>query len=896
MPEIGQTISHYQIIKKLGEGGMGEVFLAKDMRLDRSVAIKVLPAHLSADPERRARFAREAKTIAGLNHANICTLHDVGETDGATFLVLEHLTGETLAQRLEKGPLPLEQVFTIGMEIADALSTAHRQGVIHRDLKPGNVMLTKSGAKLLDFGLAKLKPAGPVGLEATSAPTQDASVTVEGVLLGTLPYMAPEQIEGRDADARTDLWALGCVLFEMVAGRRAFAAKSQASLIGAIMMAEPPSLPVVQPLAPAALDHMVRACLAKDPDERWQSAADVKRELRWIAEQRLLAQTSADGQSGMAATVAAVARKRSLKRVLGLVAAVAVLVTAGVAVTWLATNRPAPVAEPVHFTIQLPDNVTLDRGGSASSNPGVISPDGRQIAFVANDQLCVRSLGLLEVRGLAGTDGAFLPFWAPDSRRIGYFAKSKLWQVDASGGTPMSLGDALQGRGGTWNHDGVIVAARDISGPLVKFTESGSAPTALTTLDKSRGERSHRWPQFLPDGKHFLYLAFGTPNAIFVGSLDPDEPRKLLIDNAGAAAFYAEGYLLFSQGNNLAARPFDVERLSLRGTPLRLLENVATDSNIGGSSGRGITGFSVSVNGSLTYRSVNETSVLALVDRASGAMTPIIEPGFYLDPAVSPDGKRVAFARRDSSTGANDVWILELAGSRKPWRFTYEGGTSRAPLWSRDGTAIIFASSQDRKIRVYRKSAIGLSSRALLFESDARTWGAYSWAPDGTLLGLQSEDLAEDIFALPNSPDSRPVVLMRTPAGEGDPSVSPDGKWLLYASTKLGQWELFIQSYPSLSGETPITSDGGVDPIWSRSGKEIFYVNPNSGALMSIPVDMGTPPRVGIPKVIHPGFLLYSSVHSFAVLPEEQRFLINVRDERASPITVVLNWPSLLQR
>ncbi|MGH9317449.1 MAG: protein kinase domain-containing protein, partial [Thermoanaerobaculia bacterium] len=558
----GSRLGPYEVLSPLGAGGMGEVWKARDTRLGRAVAIKVLPSHMSASPEVRQRFEREAKTISQLSHPHICALHDIGREGETDYLVMEYLEGETLTDRLVKGPLPLEQTLRFGVEIADALDKAHRQGIVHRDLKPGNVMLTKSGVKLLDFGLAKaMAPAAPAG-SLTALPTQQG-LTQEGTILGTFQYMSPEQLEGKEADARSDIFAFGAVLYEMATGRKAFSGSSQASLISAIMTSDPAPISSVQPMSPPALDRVVKTCLAKDPDERWQNAHDLMGELKWIA--------GLGSQAGVPGPP--VARRRSRERLAWGMMTVTLFVALAAAVAAVVRNahRAAMLERPMRSSIVLPEKSAL--------RAAALSPDGTRVVFVARDSsgknlLWIRPLDSLAVRPFPGTENPSFPFWSPDSLFVGFFADGKLKKIGASGGAPQTLCDAPINRGGTWNREGVILFTPVPDGPLYRVSASGGLPTPVTRFDPSRGETSHRWPFFLPDGRHFLYhvASFGSGGqvekmGIYVGSLDSKEEKFLLRANS-SVAYAPPGYLLFLRDRNLLAQPFDAQRIRITGDPL----------------------------------------------------------------------------------------------------------------------------------------------------------------------------------------------------------------------------------------------------------------------------------------------------------------------------------------
>src|SRR5262245_16567428 len=622
----GTRLGPYENLAPLGAGGMGEVYRSRDTRLDRIVAIKVLPEALAADPQGRERFEREARTISQLTHPHICTLHDVGNVDGIEFLVMEYLEGETLAARLERGgALKVEEAVAIALDVASALDAAHRLGIVHRDLKPGNVMLTKSGAKLLDFGLAKSFGAaiqGRAGIGLTGVPTTPANLTAQGAIVGTFFYMAPEQLEGEDADARTDIFAFGCVLYEMVTGRKAFTGKSHASLISAIMSTTPAPIASVQPLAPPGLDRIVQTCLAKDPDDRWQSARDLLRELKWVAEGTPI--------SSSPASAAAVATPRRFARLWSIAAVLFGATTVALTLYLIYVLRSIPPPSAVRFTVSPPEKIELDVPGRIAglgSNGGSVSPDGRRLALTMRDAsgkvtLWIRSLDSLLAQQLPATDGAEMPFWAPDSRNLGFFAEGKLKRIDVTGGPPQTLCDAPSGRGGTWNRDGVIVFAPNITTPLYRVAASGGEPVALTKIQT--GQQGHRFPWFLPDGRHFLFrLSRPIPSSrsILVGSLDSNETIGLTTADSSTA--YAGGYLLFSRQGTLIAQAFDSDKLRLTGETFPVADRVAT-SSLGGAAA-----FSVSENGVLTYRqgdAIADEQVLTWVDRTGKTVGTVGSP------------------------------------------------------------------------------------------------------------------------------------------------------------------------------------------------------------------------------------------------------------------------------
>src|SRR5262245_51665427 len=646
---VGSRLGPYEILSPIGAGGMGEVYKARDTRLERTVAVKVLPAQLSVSSDARQRFEREAKTISQLSHPHICALYDVGREGETEYLVMELLEGETLTERLAKGALPLDPTLRFGQEIADALDKAHRQGIVHRDLKPGNVMLTKSGVKLLDFGLAKaMSPASQSPTALTSLPTamNEGNLTKEGTILGTFQYMAPEQLEGREADARSDLFALGATLYEMATGKKAFTGKTQASLIGSILRDEPPSVSSIAPMTPPAFDRVVKTCLAKDPDERWQTAHDVRLQLQWIAE--------GGSQAGLPAPLAELRRSRER------LAWAANIVTAALAIaaTWLFLQSRREPARIVQSSILPPDKTEFN----FLSGSMALSPDGRLIAFIAGNLLWVRPLDGLSARPLAGTEGPTYPFWSPDSRSLGFFAGGKLRKIDVSGGPPETICDAPAARGGTWGRDGTIVFAPSTRYPLHRVAASGGAVVPITKLDPSKGEISHRWPTFLPDGRHFLYVSFHAiggseqaNNSIFVGSLDSQRTEMLVRTNSNAI-YSPPGYLLYWRENVLLAQPFSAKSLRLTAEPFPVAEPVQYAQGFGNAI------FSVSQNGLLAYQRGRGSvpSQLTWFDRAGRQLEAAAPPGDYRNPAISHDGQKVLVDVPATQTLGDDVWVSDL--------------------------------------------------------------------------------------------------------------------------------------------------------------------------------------------------------------------------------------------
>ena len=885
----GTRLGPYEISSPLGAGGMGEVYRARDTRLERTVALKVLPAHFASSPERRQRFEREARAIASLNHPHICVLHDVGQQDGVDFLVMEYLEGETLADRLKKGALPIDQVLRYASEIAEALDRAHRHGIVHRDLKPGNVMLTKSGAKLLDFGLAKLRaPETPVSAasQLSALATGDKPLTAEGSLVGTFQYMAPEQLEGKEPDARTDIFAFGALLHEMATGQRAFRGKSQASLIAAILASDPTPISRLQPLTPPALDRVVATCLAKDPDERWQSAHDLWQELAWIRD---------GGSTAGPAAARRIGRERIAWAVAVLVAAMAGLVVA----RWrVDAARETPRV--IQSNLLPPPNVALNL---LDASP-VLSPDGRRIAFMARGEdgrhrVWVRALEDLAAHPLAGTDGANDPFWSADGRSLGFFADGKLKRIDAAGGPPQVVCDASTGRGGAWSREGVIVFAGQLGTGLLRVSASGGASVPATRLDAVSHETSHRWPFFLPDGRHFLYTvlrAGGGPekDAVFVGTLDSDERRQLVAARSNAA-YAPPGYLLFVREATLMAQPFDAARREVAGDAVPVADPICIFPIVA------LATYSVSETGLLAYQACTARGFSQAVwfDRAGRQSETGIAAGPIGSLRLSHDGRRVAF-RLDDRQARGDIWIHDLA-RRVSSRFTFDPANEFNPVWSPDDTRIVFSSYKTGSGDLYQKATTGGGAEELLYGSN-NFKAAFDWSRDGRILifGEFGSTTRQDLWAL-SLPERKATPILQTEFFEKAGALSPDGRWLAYHSDESGRPEVYVQPFPGLGSKWRISREGGVYPLWRGDGKEIFFTT-DDGKVMAVDVSSATTFAAGDPKLLFTARLKHGSARAllsrdYDVTSDGQRFLVTVApgEEVVPPITLVQNWPGALK-
>ncbi len=891
---VRSKLGPYEITGPLGTGGMGEVYRARDTRLDRSVAIKILPAHLSCDPVRKQRFEREAKTISSLNHPHICVLHDVGHQDGIDYLVMECVEGETLAKRLEKGPLPLEQVLKYGAQIADALDKAHRSGVVHRDLKPGNIMLTPTGAKLLDFGLAK--PAAPLTSAAMlTAATQDSPVTEQGTIVGTFQYMSPEQVEGKEVDGRSDIFSFGAVLYEMLTGQRAFPGKSQLSVASAILEKEPAPITSTKPMTPPALDHAIKFCLAKNPDERWQSASDLASELKWITDSG-----SQTGQTG------GLELRRMKRERMAWFAAILLLLAALFTAYY---RRPATTNLPTWSYILPPEKTTFSYFGG----PVVVSPDGQKLAFVARtaegvDLIWVRSLDAPSAQPIAGTEGAFYPFWAPGSQFLGFFAGGKLKTVSASGGPILTICDAPGPRGAIWNGDGTILFALTWGG-LQSVPASGGLPVAITRLDASRNETSHRWPYFLPDGRHFFYLAAnftGGPAesaSVYVASLDFKENKLLFHARSNVA--YTSGYLLFVQQGTLMARPFDEKRLELKGEAFPIAEHVLYNQLVW----RGV--FSASVNGVLAYMggATGNPGQLLWFDRSGKQLQAASGPGDFVYHQVSTDGQRVAVQTLDSGTANYEISVYDLSRGTN-MRLTFGPVRNQSPVWSPDSQTIAYASNQKGLNNlVFQKKSDGTGVEELLAESGDNKFPT-SWSADGRFIAYNTSQEGKsnsELWILPLFGDRKPFAFLKTNSDVAEGRFCPRGGWIAYSSDESGRSEVYVTSFPGHQGKWQISQSGGSMPRWRRDAKELFYLAPNS-QLMAADVNLsGSTFEVA---AVHPLFRLRlapgpplydlgptAGQIGYDVSPDGQRILVNSPAEsEAAPITVILNWPAKLNK
>jgi Tol biopolymer transport system component len=844
----------------------------------------VLPQHLSSNSEVRARFEREAKTVSALNHPYICVLYDVGREGSIDFLVMELIDGETLAARIAKGPLPVPDVLRIGAQIADALDRAHRAAVVHRDLKPGNIMLTRSGAKLMDFGLARATGlAGPSsGSDAaamTHSPTVAQPLTAEGSIVGTFQYMAPEQLEGREIDARTDIWSLGCVLYEMATGKRAFEGATQASLISSIMRDEPRAMNELAPLSPPSLERLVKQCLAKDPLDRWQTAGDVRRELEWI--------TSSSTQH----TAPAVTRRRNLRRGAAGWIAAAVVALLAAAYVWLGPARTMRTENRLmRFSMESPKGFAF-----AAPAEMALSPDGSTLAFVAIDSsgvshVFLRPLASQEARVLPGTDRASLPFWSPDGRDVAFFASGKLRKIAIDGSTPEVLCDAPDGRGGAWSPRGVIVFAPNSQGPIERVSANGGDATPVTKIDAARGERGHRYPQFLPDGVHFLYVAVGAGDKVttYRESVDGGAPEAVC-EAGSAARWAAPGYLLFlDTGVNSPHRRLLAQRVTGDLKPAgdrELVLDPVSASNFGYPN--------VTADGRETLVAEHWSDAhqrLEWRDITGKSLETAVEDLSFDSATLSPDGQRLAYG----GVSPPDVFLLDLK-THVVTRLTFENRRISSIVWSHDQRRIAFSRlSQARGWQVYTKATDGTGPDSLLFRGPGMFNFAADWSRDGHWIVAQCADSSgdRDLWKVDVNDGGKATVYQRTPGQEQVGSISPDGKWLAYSVTEGDQRSLYVQSFPAPGAKYQVAITNPAGAFWNDRGDELL-AGASTGEISSIQVSTDNGFRQGATRRL---CRLAPTDNFVGAAPGNEKMLIGSLKDVSNllRIEIVLNWTQLL--
>ena len=885
--QAGSKLGPYEIQSAAGAGGMGEVYRAKDTRLDRIVAIKVLPGHLNQDAALRERFEREARAISALSHPGICTLHDVGSQDGVDFLVMEFLEGETLEQRIAKGPMPAADILRIGVEVADALEKAHRQGIIHRDLKPSNIMLTKAGAKLMDFGLAKRGDSNTLASALTEMTVSQKKLTSEGSIVGTFQYMAPEQLEGAEADQRTDIFAFGEILYEMAAGQPPFKGKTKASLIASILSSEPQPLVALQPLTPPGLDRIVRICLAKDPEERFQTAHDLKLQLQWLAE-----------GGSLAGVPAPVAHRRKHRETLAWVMAGALLAVSA-ASAYLIWRLMAAPPQVLRATILPPEKSSLSALGIGAA-PATISPDGKLVVYGATGAdghlgLWLQHLDAPTPQPLAGTEGGFYPFWSPDSRFIAFFSGNALKKIDITGGPPQTLCEVNQGRGGDWSRDNVILfGVREGSG-LMRVPAAGGAPVEVTKLDRTKGEGTHRWPEFLPDGLRFLYMSGPNgndtnSNLVMLGSLDGKEKRQIL--GASSNVQYASGYLLYRRDNTLMAQPFDAKKADFTGDPVPLIEQIRFDGGVS----RAV--FSASENGVLVFQSGSAASGSRLTwfTRAGKADGYLGESMLVYNLAISPDGHRVATTLMVGGGVNTDVWIYDVARGIRT-RFSFSPDRDFLPVFSPDGKQVAYGDDTGTGFVIQVKPADGSAPEKALTQRSQHDFSPLDWSRDGLyLLCIGREKGAIDVWAIPMGGDRTPFVVLQDQFTKDNPQFSPDGHWIAYQSNESGRDEIYIAPFPGPGAKFQASTNGGRLPKWRKDGKELYYMSIDQ-KLVAVPITLGAASvQSGAPVELFP--ILVPPVRATYAVAPDGRFLVNSIGDTSDtvPISLFTNWPATLRK
>ncbi len=888
---IGQTVLHYKIIEKLGEGGMGVVYKAEDTKLDRIVALKFLPEHLNASPEDKARFTQEGKAASALNHPNVCTIHDIQELDGRMFIVMEYVEGQTLRERI--GNFTFKQAIEIGIQLADGLAAAHEKGIVHRDIKPENIMVRKDGiAVIMDFGLAKLR--GNV-----------SRLTKEGSTIGTAGYMSPEQVQGQEADHRSDIFSFGAVLYEVLTGQLPFKGIHETALAYEIVNVDAAPMSAIKPEIDPTLDAIILECLEKDPNERTQSvkqvSIDLKRFRRESSKQRVSRITAAKPvisvPAGDAASGVSSPREKS-SNIPWVVAAVAVLGLVAFAVLFL--TQPKPEVQTVRSFIQAPDYTSFAQqsGGGSGGGHIAVSPDGHKIAFVATDtlgrpRLYVRSLNSLIALPLPGTEDAYYPFWSPNSEFIGFFTEGKLKKIDASGGPPLSICDVQTARGGSWSKDGIIVFTPGTGDPLFQVPAAGGTPTQVTTLDSVRHEATHRFPWFLPDGKHFLYFArigSGTDeDRVSIGALDGTVNTQLL--NTQSNAIYASGYILFVREQTLVAQPFDIDNLNVMGNAVPIAEQLRFNVNWNHGS------FSASQNGVLTYEgglgpAINQ---LAIVDRTGKNITIMKGTQSVFEGSFSPDVSKIAFSSVDPQRRNEDIWVFDIVRSIST-RLTFDPKDDTDPIWSPDGKRIVFSSTRTGTANIFVKNSDGTGSEEEIVKS---TRGIYptSWSRDGKFISCTTYG-NRNIVVYPAAGERTPTAFLKTEFTEDEGRFSPDGKWMVYNSNESGQREIYVRPFPGPGGKWQVSTGGSeFRSFWRLDAKEIYYLS-RDGKIMAAEVNTGD----GVFSVgaVKPLFESASRgiVTLLDVSPDGQKFLVvyNPVETKSDHLTLVTHWQEELQK
>jgi eukaryotic-like serine/threonine-protein kinase len=887
---IGQTISHYKILDKLGEGGMGVVYKACDTKLDRTVALKFLPPSVSPSDDDKKRFIQEAKAAATLNHQNICTIHDIQEHDNQLFIVMEYIEGQTLRERMERrkdAPIPVKLAVDIGIQVAEGIAAAHENGIIHRDIKPENIMLKKDGrVVVMDFGLAKLRVKGV------------SRLTIAGSTLGTRGYMAPEQVQGLEVDHRADIFALGVLLFELISGESPFKGAHEMAMAYEIVNVDPPMLSSVKPGIDPALDRITLECLYKDKYERYQSASEIVKELKRFKHgsgSQVVRKPAAGVDRAVRSSITNNSG-RNQAILLGIGAAIFML---SIFITWFILIREQPEGLQKIRAYIVPEPGTQLHSTSIAGGQVAISPDGGMIVYTASNAegknvLWVRPLAEPYARQLSGTENAVYPFWSSDSRSVGFFADNKLKYITVSSGLMVDVADIITGRGGTWNANGLILFAPALNAPIHMISTSGGTPKPVTVLDTLGGESTHRWPWFLPDGNHFLYFIgerVDQPtdqDGVYIGSLDSKVKKKILHNSM--QAIYASGHILFVRGKLLMAQPFDSKRLEFTGDAFPVTDNVGVDVSYN------LSLFSASQNGTIAYLPGEGASGtnLVLYDRDGNVIGIVGERAIFNSPKFSTDGGRIVVDIFDNKTRANNIWVYDIQRGART-QITFDGLNASDPIWSPDGQSIIYSKSNGRIENLNMKPSTGAGSEQTLYQSTHQMIPT-SWSPDGKYLTYFNRG-EYDLWVLPLEDAAEPIPFLQSPSVLGSPVLSPDGKWIAYDSNESGRSEIYVRPFPGPGGKWQISTAGGTRPRWRNDGREIFYFD-YEGTINSADVSIKES-TVDVTSV-RPLFTTKANIRfgTYDITSDGKFFVVNsvIKSYEDELITLIVNWDADMKK
>jgi len=888
----GTQLGPYEIGSPLGAGGMGEVYRARDTKLGRDVALKVLPAPFAKDPERMARFRREAQVLASLNHPHIGAIYGFEDSGSVHALVMELVEGPTLADRVARGAIPVDEALPIAREIAEALEAAHERGIIHRDLKPANIKVTSNGSvKVLDFGLAKALEGDPSSTDIHTSPTITSMTTQPGIILGTAAYMSPEQAKGKSVDRRTDIWAFGCVFFEMLAGNRPFEGETVSDALAAVIRAEA-EWSLLPSNTPQIIRNLLQSCLKKDPRQRLQAIGDAR-----IAIEEVLSGASQDLPSAVEIRIAA------WRRALPWAMATAAVILATLFAAKYFTRKPQALPAIVSQITSPPNTKFVFTG--INPGPPILSPDGEWLVFSAvgsdgRQLLWVRPLSSAAAKPLDGTDGATFPFWSADSHSLGFFANGKLNRINVSGGPPLALCNIAIGRGGTWGADGTILFTPNVSSPVFRISASGGTPQQVTTLNGPLNERSHRWPQWLPDNKHFLFFAqravVGT-GGVYIGSLDGGAP-KLIMQNDSNAVYSLPGYILFVLQGILMAQRFDASQLRLDGDAVPLVERAGVNAI----TSRAI--FAVSETGIMVYEAGNaagDTDQLIWYDRTGKQIEATGTPGLYLEPSVSADSSKLAISSLPGGTGNLNIWVFDLARATKT-RLTFPPSSDRQPNWAPDGKSVAFVSNRNGPPRIYLNSSDGTGAPTALTADDASEFGP-RFTADGRYLLFErltgQPNSRREIWGVALSGDRNAFPVIQSQYDVYAPALSPDGKWLAYESTESGRPEICVIPFLHGTGKWEVSTAGGVQPRWRGDGRELFYISTDNKIMSAEITEQGSSLLVGkVTSLFQANPVPFAGGSNYDVTGDGKKFVVAslASSQESEPLTLVVNWLALLKQ